>query len=32
VIIPISIDNAAAKVQFPQGWTEIRPYLRLTRV
>lgn len=32
VIIPISIDDAAARVQFPQGWTEIRPYLRLTRV
>ncbi|WP_366655672.1 redoxin domain-containing protein [Fodinicurvata sp. EGI_FJ10296] len=32
VIIPTSIDTAAAKVQFPQGWTEIRPYLRTTRV
>jgi peroxiredoxin (alkyl hydroperoxide reductase subunit C) len=32
VIIPTSTDNAAAKVQFPQGWNEIRPYLRLTRV
>ena len=32
VIIPTSIDNAAAKLQFPQGWNEVRPYLRLTRV
>lgn len=32
VIIPTSIDNAVAKKQFPQGWTEIRPYLRVTRV
>lgn len=32
VIIPTSIDTATAKVQFPQGWTEVRPYLRTTRV
>jgi len=32
VIIPLSIDTAAAKVQFPQGWNEIRPYLRMTRI
>lgn len=32
VIIPLSVDTAAAKVQFPQGWTELRPYLRLTKV
>lgn len=32
VIIPTSINTAAAKLQFPQGWTEIRPYLRTTRV
>jgi alkyl hydroperoxide reductase subunit AhpC len=32
VIIPTSIDMAAAKVQFPQGWNEIRPYLRMTKV
>lgn len=32
VIIPPSIDNAAAKGLFPQGWDEIRPYLRVTRV
>lgn len=32
VIIPMSIDTAAAKVQFPQGWTESRPCLRTTRV
>lgn len=32
VIIPTSIDTAAAKRQFPQGWTEIRPYLRMTKV
>jgi alkyl hydroperoxide reductase subunit AhpC len=32
VIIPPSIDTAAAKLQFSQGWTEIRPHLRTTRV
>ena len=32
VIIPPSIDNAAAKDLFPQGWDEIRPYLRITTV
>lgn len=32
VIIPPSIDNAAAKDLFPQGWNEIRPYLRTTKV
>lgn len=32
VIIPPSIDNAAAKDLFPQGWEEIRPYLRITTV
>lgn len=32
VIIPPSIDNAAAKDLFPQGWNEIRPYLRVTSV
>lgn len=32
VIIPPSIDNAAAKQLFPQGWDEIRPYLRTTKV
>lgn len=32
VIIPPSIDNAAAKDLFPQGWDEIRPYLRVTKV
>lgn len=32
VIIPTSIDNDVAKKQFPQGWNEIRPYLRVTRV
>lgn len=32
VIIPPSIDNAAAKELFPQGWDEIKPYLRTTRV
>jgi peroxiredoxin (alkyl hydroperoxide reductase subunit C) len=32
VIIPPSIDNAAAKDLFPQGWDEIRPYLRITSV
>lgn len=32
VIIPPSIDNEKAKEIFPQGWEEIRPYLRLTEV
>lgn len=32
VIIPPSIDNAEAKTQFPQGWDEVRPYLRLTEL
>lgn len=32
VIIPPSIDNAAAKDLFPQGWNEIRPWLRITAV
>lgn len=30
VIIPPSIDNEEAKRLFPQGWTELRPYLRTT--
>ncbi|HYW90847.1 MAG TPA: peroxiredoxin [Gammaproteobacteria bacterium] len=32
VIIPPSISNEDAKKMFPQGWDEIRPYLRLTKV
>jgi len=32
VIIPPSIANDEAKELFPQGWNEIRPYLRLTKV
>ncbi len=32
VIIPPSIPNAEAQDIFPQGWDEIRPYLRLTKV
>ncbi|EXJ10800.1 peroxiredoxin [Nitrincola tibetensis] len=32
VIIPPSISNEAAKDIFPQGWNELRPYLRLTKV
>ena len=32
VIIPPSISNEAAKDIFPQGWEEIRPYLRITKV
>lgn len=32
VIIPPSISNDEAKDLFPQGWEEIRPYLRLTKV
>lgn len=32
VIIPPSIKDEEAKKLFPQGWTEIRPYLRTTTV
>lgn len=32
VIIPPSIKNDEAKDLFPQGWQELRPYLRLTKV
>lgn len=32
VIIPPSIPNEEAKDLFPQGWDELRPYLRLTKV
>lgn len=32
VIIPPSIPNEEAKDLFPQGWNEVRSYLRLTRV
>ena len=30
VIIPTSIKTAEAEKLFPQGWTEVRPYLRTT--
>lgn len=32
VIIPPSISNEEAKDLFPQGWNEVRSYLRLTKV
>jgi len=32
VIIPPSISNEDAKDLFPQGWNEVRSYLRLTKV
>ena len=32
VIIPPSISDTQAEDIFPQGWDEIRPYLRLTSV
>ena len=32
VIIPTSVSNEDAKGIFPQGWEEIRPYLRVTDV
>lgn len=32
VIIPPSIDNVEAEKLFPQGWKEVKPYLRLTEV
>ncbi|MEH6758149.1 MAG: peroxiredoxin [Parasphingorhabdus sp.] len=31
VIIPPSINNDEAKKLFPEGWDELRPYLRLTQ-
>ena len=32
VIIPPSVSNDKAKDLFPNGWDELRPYLRLTKV
>jgi len=32
VIIPPSVSNEEAKKKFPQGWNEIRSYLRLTKI
>jgi peroxiredoxin (alkyl hydroperoxide reductase subunit C) len=32
VIIPPSINNEEAKKKFPQGWNEVRSYLRFTKV
>lgn len=32
VIIPPSIDNSKATKLFPQGWDEIRPYLRTVKL
>ncbi|MCB9992659.1 MAG: peroxiredoxin [Hyphomicrobiaceae bacterium] len=32
VIIPLSVDNEAAKVKFPQGFETKRPYLRMTQI
>lgn len=32
VIIPPSITNPVARDEFPQGWDEVRPYLRYTDV
>ncbi len=32
VIIPPGISNDEAETMFPQGWDELRPYLRLTKV
>ncbi|TDT43508.1 1-Cys peroxiredoxin [Halospina denitrificans] len=32
VIIPPSISNEEAREKFPNGWEELRPYLRLTKV
>lgn len=32
VIIPVSVDDEMAKDLFPQGWNEIRPYLRTVKV
>lgn len=32
VIIPPSVSNDEAKTKFPQGWEELRPYLRFTEI
>lgn len=32
VIIPPSVSNEEAKKKFPQGWNEVRPYLRMVKV
>ncbi len=32
VIIPPSVTNEEAEKMFPQGWDELRPYLRMTKV
>jgi sulfite reductase (NADPH) flavoprotein alpha-component len=32
VIISPSLSNEAAKERFPQGWTELKPYLRLVQL
>jgi alkyl hydroperoxide reductase subunit AhpC len=32
VIIPNSIKDEEAKTLFPQGWTEVRPQLRTTKL
>jgi alkyl hydroperoxide reductase subunit AhpC len=32
VIIPPSIDNEEASKLFPQGWEEVRPYLRMVQI
>ncbi|MCB1518857.1 MAG: peroxiredoxin [Hyphomicrobiaceae bacterium] len=32
VIIPLSVDDEAAKVKFPQGFETKRPYLRMTQI
>ncbi|WOR14417.1 peroxiredoxin [Hyphomonas sp. FCG-A18] len=32
VIIPPSVSNEEAETMFPQGWDEVRPYLRFTDV
>lgn len=32
VIIPLSVSDEQAKTAFPKGWTELRPYLRMTKL
>jgi len=32
VVIPLSISNGEAAEAFPQGWIEVRPYLRLAEI
>jgi hypothetical protein len=32
VIIPPSVSNDQAKARYPQGWKELKPYLRVVEL